>query len=293
MPNSLQVSVIVPVFQDQLGLEACLAALELQNFPRDEFEVIVVDNGSTPPIHVTSHHTFKLDVVRCASPGSYAARNAGVARAAGRILALTDADCRPRPDWLEEGVKVILQREGRVVVGGEVLLEHPPHETAVSLYQSICGFQQKENIESKRFSVTANIFVPSNSFAEVGPFDETLFSGGDREWCWRAGEAGITVVFAPLAIVDTDPRSTLGSAITQARRVAAGRRSLIRGAPRPQDAWLAMPHRSALQAACWLVRHPRLPYSKLVPVLFVACVLRLAAALEVLRVRLGMRAERR
>jgi hypothetical protein len=216
-----------------------------------------------------------------------------VARATGRLIAFTDADCRPRPAWLEEGVKAIGQREGRVVVGGEVLLEHSTRETAVSLYQSICGFQQQDNIESKRFSVTANIFVPRDIFAEVGPFAETLFSGGDREWCWRAGESGVAVVFAPLAIVDTTPRSTLKSAITQARRVAAGRRSLIRGAPRPQIALMAMPHRGAVQAAFWLIRHPSLPYSKLVPVLFVACVLRLAAALEALRIRMGMRAERR
>ena len=74
-----------------------LAALAAQSF-RD-FEILLVDNAPEeprPPLALPG----AARILPCAEPGSYAARNLGTAAARGRILAFTDADCRPDPGWL-------------------------------------------------------------------------------------------------------------------------------------------------------------------------------------------------
>src|SRR4051812_27832091 len=94
------VSVIVPVFNQSEPLRACLRALNGQTSPRARFEVIVVDNGSTDPVSVPtgSHSTVRVEGE--SKPGSYAARNRGVAIARGSVIAFTDADCVPAADWV-------------------------------------------------------------------------------------------------------------------------------------------------------------------------------------------------
>ena len=84
------ISVVVPVFNDEARLAGCLDALAMQTWPASHREVIVVDNGSVPPVALRAG-AARVIVER--RPGSYAARNAGVAAAAGEILAFTDADC--------------------------------------------------------------------------------------------------------------------------------------------------------------------------------------------------------
>ncbi|MEM8761253.1 MAG: glycosyltransferase family A protein, partial [Pseudomonadota bacterium] len=97
------ISVIIPVFNDAGGLARCLDALARQT-DAAPFEVIVVDNGSDPPLDPATLPALpSLRLIRETAPGSYAARNAGIAAARAAILAFTDADCRPRPDWLAAG----------------------------------------------------------------------------------------------------------------------------------------------------------------------------------------------
>src|SRR3712207_160037 len=94
------VTVIVPVYNDAGRVGSCLAALEAQTYPRQRYEVIVVDNGSTDatPAVVQSFRVRLLFERQVRS--SYAARNAGLAEAKGVIIALTDSDCTPTPGWL-------------------------------------------------------------------------------------------------------------------------------------------------------------------------------------------------
>src|SRR5665213_2521504 len=112
----MEVSVIVPVFNHKAELKRCIAALAAQTFPRDRFEVIIVDNGPADGSAV------RLDELAAALsefphaqalqqplPGSYAARNLGLSVATGDILAFTDDDCIPQPDWLACGVTCLVE----------------------------------------------------------------------------------------------------------------------------------------------------------------------------------------
>ena len=91
------VSVVVPCFEQPDALALTLAGLEAQRFPRELFEVVVVDDGSEPPIEAPAATPLNLRVVRQARRGFglARARNAGARAAAHDILVFLDGDVIP------------------------------------------------------------------------------------------------------------------------------------------------------------------------------------------------------
>lgn len=287
-----RVSVIIPVFNDAAGIGKCLDALGRQSYPGTLVEVIVVDNGSEPPMRLAQGHSDGARLIACESPGSYSARNAGITSAQGDVLAFTDADCIPDRDWLTKGIAELRVHDGRCVIGGEVRLRPSPRPSAVELYQAISGFMQRENVRDRGFTATANLFVTRAAMEQIGPFDTTLLSGGDREWSWRAADSGYPVVYAADAVVVTPPRRSLRAAARQVRRVAGGRAGLRRdgGTGRSEH---VKPHRGPLKSVQWILRHPDLGAWNRVRVLVVAVILYLVRLLERARLSLGFSPERR
>jgi glycosyltransferase involved in cell wall biosynthesis len=293
MSAPIDISVIIPVFQDAAGMQACLQSLAQQTLPLERFEVIVVDNGSNPPISIPERGPLHASVVRCATPGSYAARNAGVRAARGTQLAFTDADCVPDAQWLESGISELARATRDVILGGEVRYIVPTERNGVSLYQLLTGFPQAENIARKGFAATANVFCSRRVFDRVGPFEEALLSGGDLEWCLRARRMGIEAVLAPTAIVKTRPRITLGDALRQARRVAAGRYYLKRSGLAMNRPDVLQPNRGPLTSVLSIVTARDFGLFDRLRVLGVASLIKAVSILEGIRIRLGGRAERR
>lgn len=293
MTSSARVSIIIPAFNDQAGLSACLHAIAGQSYPADAIEVIAVDNDSTPPLSLDGTQAASVQLIRCLTPGSYAARNAGVRAANGTILAFTDADCMPDPDWIRAGVMALESRGVDSIIGGEVKFMPPSTRTATACYQLSVGFQQAENIKKRGFSATANLFCTRALFELVGPFNETLLSGGDREWAWRSRRAGHMVFFEPRAVVRTLPRTSFWSAIRQARRVAAGRYQLAKAKGDLASSDGLRPHRSSMESVSMLLRTPGLSVLERLRVIAVASAIKLVSVFERIRVRVGGAPERR
>lgn len=293
MPSPQLTSVIVPVFNDLAGITRTLEGLCRQSRPLDGIEVVVVDNGSELPVRLSAQYPFSVKVIRCETPGSYAARNAGASVAKGEVFAFTDADCIPCEDWLQLGIALLQDGKGKWAVGGEVLYTPVESPSAVALYQMTTGFGQEGNILVKGFSATANLFCTKAQFEAVGPFDERLLSGGDREWAWRANALHIGISYQPAAIVYTEPRRTLRGAIRQARRVVAGRAGLRKlGVAHIGDAAVAK-QRSSLESVRWILGQRHLNVWNRLRVLSVAILIRGAAGFESLRLMLGTTPERR
>src|SRR5262249_55512081 len=97
-------SVIIPTYMRPQQLQDCLEGLACQNYPRDRYEVIVVDDGSPDmpePVTTPFHARMQLRLLRAPHGGPAAARNAGAREAAGDLLAFTDDDCVPSSGWLQ------------------------------------------------------------------------------------------------------------------------------------------------------------------------------------------------
>lgn len=237
------VSIVVPVYNNKNELLICLEALSAQTYPKDRYEVIVVDNGSTDGTREicfglgakSKEHrreqTGAMPSALCPmlylyepQKGSYNARNTGIKAAKGEILAFTDADCIPAPDWIEKGVEALLNTPNCGLVGGriDVFAEYPDRPTAVELFEILTAFRQEEYIKRWHFGATANVFTKREVIDKEGYLNGALKSGGDLEWGGRVFKAGYNQVYADDAIVRHPARKTLRDISKKHRRVIRG-----------------------------------------------------------------------
>jgi GT2 family glycosyltransferase len=217
------VSVVVPVYDHDDRLPALLRALDAQRYD-GEWEVVVVDNGARGDVPAMVARSSRARLVHEERVGSYAARNRGVRAARGEVIAFTDADCRPAPDWLACGVESLTSEHGCGLVAGRIDVEvaDPQRPTAAELYECAAAFRQHEYVERWRFGATANLFTHRAVFELVGPFDEDLHSLGDRDWGRRVAAAGLRLRYADDARVHHPARRSLGQLVGRARRMAGG-----------------------------------------------------------------------
>src|SRR3989344_5752786 len=101
MSMSLKISVIIPAFNEEKLLGECLESLQKQTLAKDEYEVIVIDNGSTDKTSAIAKSMGVSVYYYIKERGPGAARAFGVTKAKGSILAFTDADTTVTPTWLE------------------------------------------------------------------------------------------------------------------------------------------------------------------------------------------------
>ena len=217
-------SVIVPVYNDAERLARCLGALEAQTYPRSAFEIIVVDNGSTDDLAQVVRRFPDVRLLSEPIPGSYAARNRGLAAASGAVIAFTDSDCVPDPDWLMNGITALLgDRECGLVAGGiHVTFASPEHPTLSELYDSIFDFDQERFVARSGFGCTANVLTHARVLRQVGLFDGAMRSVGDRDLGNRIAAAGYRLVFAEPAVISHPGRRRPSDLLRKRRRVAGG-----------------------------------------------------------------------
>ena len=218
------VSVVLPVFNDRQRLEKCLESLENQTYPRDYYEVVVIDNASTVDLKELVARFQQAHYCYEEKPGSYAARNKGLLVAKGEIIAFTDSDCIPASDWIERGVSVLQQIPDCGLVGGVITLffKNPDRLTGAELYERLNGFPQQEYIEQSQFGATANVFTSRKILDAVGVFDPDLKSGGDAEWGKRVAKAGYQLCYADDVRVAHPARSTYSEYYKKTIRVMSG-----------------------------------------------------------------------
>src|SRR5690554_507045 len=224
-PGRPSVSVIIPTYRDWVGLQHCLLALAQQHYPPECFEVLAVNNApdeGPPTSLVWPEHVRLLSEF---TPGSYAARNCGIAEARGEVLAFLDADCSPDPAWLESAL-TCMETHGADLVAGHIQLTYQSSKlTPSECYEKAFAFRQAQNVE-RGVAVTANLIVRREVFDAVGVFNEQMMSGGDFEFTRRATSAGFKLVYCPEAVVRHPARHTLASLAQKARRVSAGSMAL-------------------------------------------------------------------
>jgi len=225
----LFISIIVPVLNEKIMVERCLRSLLDQDYPRNHYEIIVVDNGSDDG-SVGILNKFKGDgvtVLKEEKKGSYAARNLGIKNAKGDALALIDADCVAQKNWLSR-LAGHFSEEGVGALAGNVKAYHP--QTLIERYQ-----QEKDSFSQDhlsrgpfgKFPITGNAAYRKEIFERIGMFNED-FVCGDLEFALRfRKQARYRMADAPDAIVYHQHCLDLGVLWEQRHRYGYGIRQLM------------------------------------------------------------------
>ena len=197
----IDVSVVVPSFGRPERLAALLEHLATQTLPFDRFEVIAVDNGSGPD-HAAAYaelgkefpgnfRLLRIDVNRGPAP----ARNLGWREAKADLVAYTDDDVTPDPDWLEAGVAAMRADERLGVVQGAMRAPAELGDAKAPPWTVV------HRIDGPTpFFEGCNLFFRRAALEETGGFDEEIgWWGEDTVAGWRVIDAGWARGFAPAA----------------------------------------------------------------------------------------------
>lgn len=217
------VTVVVPARDAERTIGDLLDALGQQVLPPHEV-VVVDDQSSDATPAVAAAHPLRPRVVQGTGGGPYSARNAGLAEVTTAVVAFTDADCLPEPEWLASAVGQVAPR---TLVAGRVRQLIRPAAGLCERYDRATYLDQRELV-AQGFGATANLVALTQTIRELGGFDDRLTSSGDKELGARATRAGVRVVYAPDAVVGHTPRTDLRALWRLHRRLGAGWRDLAR-----------------------------------------------------------------
>ena len=215
-PAAMKVTVAIPTYNRADFLRQTLTGIVAQQFPRDHFEVLVIDNNShdhTAAVvaefaaaHPAPRHVLETQ------QGLDHARNRAIAEARGEIIVFGDDDILVKPDWIAQIAVPLLADPGRRIgaVGGEVLPVFPDGlPDWVREWHAPLAFRPDLGpLEARQSPMGANLAFPKWVFDQLGRFHTSLdraagnyFSGGDSEMIRRVRAAGLEVWFAPGAAV--------------------------------------------------------------------------------------------
>ncbi|MDP2275811.1 MAG: glycosyltransferase [Archangium sp.] len=201
---SHRVSVVISTFNRLPLLQELLDALGKQTLEADRFEVVVIDDGSREPVAQALEQRrdpFKLTVVSQANAGAAAARHAGITKATGDVVVITDDDMLVPPEFLAEHLKA--HDAGNTVVLGQILAdealgEKPLFERfhAEQLAKFVARYREQPTAVRGVMVCTGNVSFRRVDYLAVGGFDKTLSRSEDRELGVRLQKAGGKLYFA-------------------------------------------------------------------------------------------------
>lgn len=196
-----RVSVVVPAYNAETNIGSCLDALIHQTYPRDLYEIIVIDDGSRD----ATAETVKEYSVRyfCQeNKGPAAARNHGAQQADGEILLFTDADCIPDTNWIEEMLKPFQNARIAAVKGAY----RNENQRLLARFAQI-EFEERYALLSQEESIdmidTYSAGYRKEIFDAMGGFDSSFpcANNEDTELSYRLAARHHLMVFNPNAIV--------------------------------------------------------------------------------------------
>lgn len=180
-----RVSVLIPCYNHGAFIGEAIASVRAQT--RQDFEIVVVDDGSTEPETLAVLEALRaegLQVFRTPNRGLPAARNHAAARASGAVFCSLDADDRLAPAWFERGL---------------ALLDERPSVAFVSHWLETFGDEQWRWTPERcdlpallaRNTVNGAALVRRAAFEAVGGYDESMRDGcEDWDFWLRLVEAG-------------------------------------------------------------------------------------------------------
>lgn len=199
-----KISIIIPAYNEEERLSLCLDSVFFLDYPNDDFEVILVDNGSSDRTRDIAE-TYKVKVLRDDFKNVSGLRNLGAKQANGAILAFLDADCIVLKRWLQNASKYFDEQE--IVAWGA-----PPviPENATWVQKTWYLVRQKEDeIQPVDWLESMNFFVRKAQFLDVGGFNESLVTCEDVDFCYRICKYGKIISDSNINVIHLGEASTV------------------------------------------------------------------------------------
>ncbi len=169
----VHISVIVPFYNSRRYIGSCIDGLLLQSYPAKRYEIIMIDNNSTDGSAEIVRQHPRIRLLHEPKQGAYVARNRGLAEANGEIIAFTDADCVPFPDWLEKIVGAMGEPDVGVVLGKCRFAGRSALLSMLAAYEhENDNYLFNSGIKELYYGHTNNMAVRKKLFDELGPFVE-------------------------------------------------------------------------------------------------------------------------
>jgi GT2 family glycosyltransferase len=232
-----RISVVVCTFNGGRTLDECLAALARLDYP--DYEVIVVDDGSTDGAPDRALD-YGFQLVRSENAGLSNARNLGLARASGEIVAYLDDDAYPERDWLIH-LALAFARSDHVGIGGPNIPPEGDGAIAECVAHAPGGpvHVLVSDVEAEHIP-GCNMAFRAEALESIGGFDPQFrIAGDDVDVCWRLQERGWTLGFSPAAVVWHHRRNSVRAYLRQQRNYGRAEALLERKWP---DKYNALGH---------------------------------------------------
>jgi glycosyltransferase involved in cell wall biosynthesis len=226
------ISVIIPVYNSEVFLSALFLSIQNQTLDTDLFEILFIDNNSTDksPVLIKDFivRNSKLTVKYfkyTQKASSYAARNYGVKKARGEILAFTDSDCILKDDWLVN-IYNEFRQNADIIVSGKIELFLDNKENIWENFDKIVHMRNDLRIKKNQIA-TANMAVSKKTFLKIGFFPEVK-SGGDFAWAEQAAGTNKKIIYKNNIIVFHPSRKSYQEIKKKLKRLAYGEGQLFR-----------------------------------------------------------------
>jgi len=196
-------SVVIPHLNERENLRQCLTALAAAS-KLHSIEVIVADNGSSPPPYSVCGAFPSTRLVIEKTPGPGPARNTGAALARGEIICFIDSDCFVAKNYFDICWDYFQQHPEIAFVGGGIGIwpSNPPELGTVEAFEAVFSYRTKMFVERDNYAATGNMVVRREAFLAVGPF-AGIGQHEDRVWGQKAVAMGFNIAHLPEALVLT------------------------------------------------------------------------------------------
>lgn len=204
----MEASIVIPAYNAGKTIEKTVEACLSQDY-EGEFEVIVVDDGSTDNTE-TVIKSFPVRYIFQENAGPAAARNSGWKASKGEIVCFIDSDCIPDNNWLSTLLKHYKDGTNVGAVCGSYKIANPESLLAQCIHEEIM-FRHSNMSNNVRFFGSYNLSIKRSVLEEVGGFDETFLqaSGEDNDLSYRVKKAGYNIIFDNKALVAHYHRDSL------------------------------------------------------------------------------------
>lgn len=198
--SSLSVSVVIPAYNCQSTIQACIECVQKQTYLVQQ--IIVVDDGSTDETLSVVKRMQGVSVLSQSNAGPAVARNVGAAHAKSDIIFFTDSDCCASENWIERAMPHF-EDVSVSVVSGSYGISNPESLLARCVHQEI-RFRHLELMPRyPRSFGSYNFGVRREVFQRAGGFDEQYreASGEDNDLSYKILAQGGKIAFEPEALV--------------------------------------------------------------------------------------------